>query len=91
MALTSCSGPPPSGTVPEPAGGGGGGGRGGGGGGGGRGGGGAAPAPQQAIVPHGNGKLEGKEPTIFPVTEQEPTNLCTSSNYTNSSTQMPHS
>ena len=59
-ALTLCSGPPLSSTVPGPAGGGGGG-RGGGG----SGGGGGAPTPQPAAAPHGNGKLEGKEPTIF--------------------------
>ena len=70
-ALTTHSGPPPQSMVPGLAGGGGeGGGRGGGGGGseggGGGGGGGAAAAPAQPIVtPHGNGKLEGKEPTIF--------------------------
>ena len=56
--LTSHSRSPPSGTARGPAGGGGGG----------RGGGGipAQPAANQpAAAPHGNGKLEGKEPTIF--------------------------
>ena len=57
-ALTSCSSPPPSGLAPGPTGGGGGGG-----------GGGAGPAPPAAAQPaaafHGNGKLEGKEPTVF--------------------------
>jgi hypothetical protein len=64
-ASTSRSGPPPSGSAPGLTGGGGGGGGGRGGGGGG--GGGQAPPPvaQPAAAPHGNGKLEGKEPTIF--------------------------
>ena len=64
-ALTSRSGPPPSSTFPGPAGGGGG--RGGGGRG--REGGGGGPAQPAAVqpagAPVGNGKLEGKEPTIF--------------------------
>ena len=62
-ALTSRSRPPPSGTALGPAEGGGGRGRGG------RGGGGGGPAQptaaQPAAAPHENGKLEGKEPTIF--------------------------
>ena len=58
-ALLSRSRPPPSSTVPEPAEGGGEGS------GGGSGGGGGAPVPQPAAAPHGNGKLKGKEPTIF--------------------------
>ena len=58
-ALTSRSGPPPSGTAPGLA-------RGGGGRAGGAGGGPAQPAAAQpAAAPHGNGKLKGKEPTIF--------------------------
>ena len=65
MALTSQSGPPLSSSAPGPTGGGGGGGgegRGGGGGGGGP----IQPAAAQpATAPHGNGKLKGKEPTIF--------------------------
>ena len=67
MALTSRSGPPPSGLAPGPTGGGGGGGGGGGSGGGGGGGGGPVQpaAAQPAATLHGNGKLEGKEPTIF--------------------------
>ena len=66
-ALTSRSGPPPSGLAPGPTGGGGGGGGSGSGGGGGGGGGGPAQpaAAQPAAAPQGNGKLEGKEPTIF--------------------------
>ena len=72
-ALTSRSGPPPSGSAPGPTsgggGGGGGGGRGGGGGGGGGGGEGGGPAQPAAAQPaaahQGNGKLEGKEPTVF--------------------------
>ena len=75
-ALTTRSSPSLQSTVPGPAGrggsggsgGGGGGGRGGGGGGG-RGGrgsrGAAALTPQPIATPPGNGKLEGKEPTIF--------------------------
>ena len=55
-ALTSRSGPPPSGSAPGPTEGGGG-----------RGGGGPAQpaAVQPAAAPQGNEKLEGKEPTIF--------------------------
>ena len=64
-ALTSRSGPPPSGTALGPAGGGGGGGGGRGGGGGGGGGPAQPAAAQPAAAPQGNGKLEGKEPTIF--------------------------
>ena len=68
-ALTSRSGPPPSGSAPGPTSGGGGGGGGRGGGGGGSGGGGgrpAQPAAAQPVAAHqGNGKLEGKEPTTF--------------------------
>ena len=54
IALTSRSSPPPSGMAPRPTGGGGGGG-------------GPAQLPAaQPAAPHpGNGKLEGKEPTIF--------------------------
>ena len=55
-ALTSRSGPPPSGSAPGLTGGGGGGG----------GGGPVQPAAAQSVTAHqGNGKLEGKEPTIF--------------------------
>ena len=68
-ALTSRSGPPRSGSAPGPTSGGGGGGGGGGGrgGGGGEGGGPAQPAAaaQPVVAPQGNGKLEGKEPTVF--------------------------
>ena len=70
-ALTSRSGPPPSGMAPGPTGGGGGRGGGGGGRGGGSGGGGGGGGPAQLPVaqpaaPHpGNGKLERTEPTIF--------------------------
>ena len=66
-ALTSRSGPPPSSSAPGPTGGGGGSCGGGSGGGGGGGGGGPAQpaAVQPAVAPQGNGKLEGKEPTVF--------------------------
>ena len=70
-ALTSCSGPPLSSLASGLTRGGGGGGSGGGSGGGGGGGGGSGGGPiqpataQPTAAPHGNGKLEGKEPTIF--------------------------
>ena len=64
-ALTSHAGPPPSSMAPGLAGGGGGGREGGGGGGGSGGGGAAQPAITQPGATQENGKLEGKEPTIF--------------------------